>query len=238
MPLLHRHWQIPPQSTMYSVEVANEFGCKKSDSIQLAVVQPLRLITVQDTFVCKGNSVQLKVQGANAYQWINNTSGLNNANINDPVASPSSDIAYTVVGWDGYNCFRDTAIIKVAVKPLPSVKAESDVQMLAAESHQLTAIASPDVTKWLWSPDLYLSCTTCPSPVAQPRTPVDYIVTVKNQYGCMASDTVSVKLECSENFVFIPNSFTPNNDGKNDLFYIKGKGIGIIKSLLIYNRWG
>ena len=54
----------------------------------------------------------------------------------------------------------------------------------------------------------------------------------------MASDTLSVKLECSENFVFIPNSFTPNNDGKNDLFYIKGKGIGIIKSLLVYNRWG
>jgi gliding motility-associated-like protein len=178
------------------------------------------------------------VQGANAYQWINNTSGLNNTNINNPVASPSSDVAYTVIGWDAYNCFRDTAIIKVAVKPLPQVKAEPNVQMLAAESHQLTATASADVMQWLWSPDLYLSCTTCPSPMAQPRTPVDYVVTVKNQYGCTASDTVSVKLECSENFVFIPNSFTPNNDGKNDLFYIKGKGIGIIKSLLIYNRWG
>ena len=74
--------------------------------------------------------------------------------------------------------------------------------------------------------------------MASPRTPIDYIVTVKNQYGCMASDSVSVKLACSENFVFIPNSFTPDNDGKNDVFYIKGKGIGIIKSLVIYNRWG
>ncbi|MGN6163788.1 MAG: PKD domain-containing protein [Flavisolibacter sp.] len=228
----------PVQSTMYSVEVANEFGCKKMDSIQLTVVQPLRLITVQDTFVCKDNSVQLNVQGANAYQWINNTSGLNNTKINNPVASPSFDIAYTVVGRDAYNCFRDTATIKVAVKPLPYVKAEQDVQMLAAESHQLTATASSDVAKWFWSPDLYLSCTNCPSPIAQPRTPIDYIVTVKNQYGCTAADTVSVKLACSENFVFIPNSFTPNNDGKNDLFYIKGKGISIIKSLLIYNRWG
>jgi gliding motility-associated-like protein len=49
---------------------------------------------------------------------------------------------------------------------------------------------------------------------------------------------VRIKLQCSEDFIFIPNSFTPNNDGLNDLFYIKGKGIGIIKSLMIFNRWG
>ncbi|MGZ8558306.1 MAG: gliding motility-associated C-terminal domain-containing protein [Chitinophagaceae bacterium] len=78
----------------------------------------------------------------------------------------------------------------------------------------------------------------CPSPETKPRKPVDYIVTVKNRFGCAASDTVSVKLECAENFVFIPNSFTPNQDSKNDVFYIRGKGIGIIKSLLIFNRWG
>jgi gliding motility-associated-like protein len=228
----------PAQTTTYIAEVTNNFGCKKSDSLKLTVVQPFSLTMANDTFVCKTSSVQLKAQGAASYQWINNTNGLNNTQVANPIASPVADISYTVVGTDAYNCFKDTATIKVIVQPLPGVVAEPDIQMLAADSHQLTAVASNDVVQWLWSPKDYLSCTNCPSPVTTPKTPIDYTVTVKNQYGCAASDTVRIKLQCSEDFVFIPGGFTPNNDGKNDLFYIKGKGIGIIKSLLIFDRWG
>jgi len=228
----------PINSTTYSVEVTNSFGCKKSDSVKLTVVQPFSLSMTTDTFVCKGSSVQLKAQGAATYQWINNTSGLNNTQVNNPVTSPAADISYTVVGTDAYNCFKDTATVNVTVQPLPTVVAEPDVQMLAAETHQLIATGSADVVKWQWSPKDYLSCTNCPSPVTTPRTPIDYIVTVKNQYGCVASDTVKIKLQCSEDFIFIPNAFTPNNDGNNDVFYIKGKGIGIIRSLQIFDRWG
>ena len=228
----------PAQNAKYTVEVTNNLGCTKSDSIELTVVQPSKITMANDTFVCRGSGIQLKAQGTTLYQWINNVAGLNNTQVGNPIASPTSDITYTVVGSDSYNCFKDTASIKVIVQPLPSVIAESDVQMLAAETHQLIATASADVIEWLWSPDNYLSCTRCPSPLARPRTPIDYVVTVRNRYKCAASDTIRVKLECSEEFVFIPNSFTPNNDGKNDVFYIKGKGIGVIKSLVIYNRWG
>jgi len=42
---------------------------------------------------------------------------------------------------------------------------------------------------------------------------------------------------CSEG-IFIPNSFTPNNDGKNDVFALIGKTVDMVKSLRIYNRWG
>ncbi|MGZ8510142.1 MAG: gliding motility-associated C-terminal domain-containing protein, partial [Chitinophagaceae bacterium] len=47
-----------------------------------------------------------------------------------------------------------------------------------------------------------------------------------------------VAVECKDKCVQFPTAFTPNNDGKNDVFYIMGKGIGIIKSLIIFNRWG
>ncbi|WP_276501272.1 PKD domain-containing protein [Terrimonas pollutisoli] len=228
----------PIQTTKYVVDVTNGFGCTKRDSILLTVVQPFNMVMATDTFVCSGSNVQLNVRGANSYQWINSVTGLNNTQIPNPVASPVVNTVYTVVGSDAYNCFKDTLSVNVAVRPLPAVTAEPDFQMLAAETHQLRATASNDVVKWLWSPADYLSCASCPSPIAQPRRPMDYIVTVKNQYGCQASDTVGVRLECADNFVFIPTSFTPNNDGKNDVFYIKGKGIGIIKSLIIYNRWG
>ena len=228
----------PMQDTRYTVDVINQFGCKRSDSIDIKVVQPFNLVLATNAFVCAGNSVQLKADGASSYQWINNTQGLSNVQVANPLAAPVSNTIYTLVGSDAFNCFKDTAEIMVTVQPLPYVQAEPDFNMMAAELHQLQATASADVVQWLWSPETYLSCTDCPSPVASPRTPMDYVVTVKNQYGCQATDSVSISLACSEKFVFIPNSFTPNHDGKNDLFYIKGKGIGIIKSLVVYNRWG
>jgi gliding motility-associated-like protein len=180
----------------------------------------------------------LKATGASSYQWINSTTGLSTTQVGNPVATPVANISYTLVGSDPYNCFKDTAVVNVTVQPLPTVMGEPDIDMIAAETHQLTATASADVVSWKWSPDDYLSCTACPSPITTPRMPMDYVVMVKNQWGCAASDTVAVRLQCSDGFVFIPNTFTPNNDGKNDVFYIKGKGIGIIKSLIIYNRWG
>jgi hypothetical protein len=67
---------------------------------------------------------------------------------------------------------------------------------------------------------------------------MNYKVTVINSFGCTASDTVSIKLFCSESRIYIPNSFTPNNDGTNDRFSINGQGIRIVKYLGIYNRWG
>jgi gliding motility-associated-like protein len=38
--------------------------------------------------------------------------------------------------------------------------------------------------------------------------------------------------------VFLPNTFTPNGDGQNDIFYIRGRGIKTIKVFRIFNRWG
>ena len=43
---------------------------------------------------------------------------------------------------------------------------------------------------------------------------------------------------CKNANVFIPNTFSPNNDGSNDVFYVRGKGLDRVKSLRIFNRWG
>jgi len=43
---------------------------------------------------------------------------------------------------------------------------------------------------------------------------------------------------CDQSQIFIPNTFTPNADGQNDIFYPRGTGVSIIKSFRIYNRWG
>lgn len=228
----------PLVNTKYILTATNQFGCSNKDSVDITVAQPITITAPADTFICAGKPLQLKTSGATSYKWINNTSGLSNTTIANPTASLTADAQYTVVGYDNYGCFNDTATIKVAVRPLPAVNAGADVEVLANTEQQLKAIGSSDVVQWLWTPSDYLSCTNCAAPVTQPKTKINYVVTVKNQYGCEASDEIQIKLQCSQGFIYIPNSFTPNNDGKNDVFYIKGKGVGIIKSLKIFNRWG
>jgi hypothetical protein len=94
--------------------------------------------------------------------------------------------------------------------------------MISAAKPPLQAMGSNDVTYWKWTPATYLSCTSCSNPVCTPLTTSLYTVTVKNQYGCTAIDTMEVRLLCTEGKIRIPNGITPNGDGKNDVFMIMG----------------
>jgi gliding motility-associated-like protein len=228
----------PLINTKYILTVGNEFGCTSKDSVDITVARPFKITATKDASVCAGSFIQLKADGAASYKWINYTTGLNSTSVSNPTASPVTDVQYTVVGYDAYGCFTDTALVNLAVRPLPFVNAGPDVEVLANTEQQLQATGSNDVTQWNWSPPDYLSCDNCAAPVTKPKTKIDYVVTVKNQYGCAASDTVQVKLQCSQGYVYIPNTFTPNSDSKNDVFYVKGRGVGMIRSMKIFNRWG
>ena len=98
--------------------------------------------------------------------------------------------------------------------------------------------SSADVITWNWLPVDFLSCSKCASPISTPLKPVTYIVTATTQYGCTFSDTIAIKLTCSISQVYVPNIFSPNGDGKNDVFYIHGNGIKTVKFLQVFNRWG
>lgn len=228
----------PGVTTRYRVQVTTDKGCTNNDSVLITVAQPIQVQLPNAADLCKGASLQLNASGAAGYQWINNVAGLSNTAIPNPVAGPAINSVYTVVGTDVYACFKDTASITVTVRNLPTVSAGPDIQIQGNVPHQLSATGSSDVTSWLWSPADRLSCASCPSPIATPKMETVYTVKVSNQWGCTAADTLLVKLNCSSGQVHIPAAFTPNNDGKNDVFYIAGSGVKIIKYLRIYNRWG
>ncbi|MBI2282036.1 MAG: gliding motility-associated C-terminal domain-containing protein [Bacteroidetes bacterium] len=66
-----------------------------------------------------------------------------------------------------------------------------------------------------------------------------YSVIVNDGSGCAKADTINIddlKIDC-DYFVYLPNAFTPNGDGNNDIFFVRGKGIEAL-SVKIYNRWG
>ena len=226
----------PVVTTSYIVTVKDNTGCTSTGSQKITVVQPGKVNVGLDVAVCSGKTVQLNATGATFYQWILSTNDLTNTAINNPVASPLTTTTYTVTGTDEYKCFSDTASITVKILTLPTVSISPVQDILLGTQIPLTSITSSDVVAWNWSPADYLSCSNCPSPVSTPLSQKTYTLTVTNGNGCIASDVIILKLQCQENRVFIPGAFSPNGDGKNDVFSIMG--ISVVKNLIIYSRWG
>ena len=228
----------PLINTIYTVIAKNTFGCSNTNSVSIVVVHPGKVSIAPAAMVCIGNSVRLEATGAASYQWIQNTTGLSNTAIPVPSASPVVTTLYTVVGTDADNCFSDTGRIRVVVQPLPVVDAGPAALINAGTEHLLQTASSNDVIKWSWSPAQSLSCSDCASPVAKPTEPVVYTATVSNAAGCTASDSVSISLLCSDSRIFIPAAFSPNNDGVNDRFVMRGEGVRLVNHLSIFNRYG
>jgi gliding motility-associated-like protein len=226
----------PSVTTTYTLKAFDDIGCRNSKDLTVVVVPPGKIHVTPDTAICAGDTVYLHASGENIYKWINETAGLSNPGIGDPIAIPAVTTTYTVTGSDPYVCFTDMASVTIRVMPLPSVEAGPDVEIRAGETMRFNATGSSDVVKWEWAPATYLSCSNCASPMCSPLVSTTYIVKVRNQDGCHASDTITVKLDCEESRVAIPNAFTPNGDGVNDVFIIKG--ISVVKHLVIYGRWG
>ena len=91
-------------------------------------------------------------------------------------------------------------------------------------------------TSYTWSPSSGLSCTTCPNPSVSPDETTTYTVITTDSVGCVASDQITIYVDY-EYVIYIPNIFSPNGDGKNDILYVRGKGIKTLY-FAIYDRWG
>ncbi|KAA2240479.1 PKD domain-containing protein [Chitinophaga agrisoli] len=227
----------PVTNTQYVATASNAFGCSVTDTVNVTVVPVVQLATRPDTTLCVGGSVQLTASGAASYTWTPATY-LTAANINNPVSTPVQDITYTVTGVNDASCPSANQQVTLHVKPLPTVNAGPDQTVTAGTRVQLEASGSPDITQWEWMPGNGIDCPHCPFTQADVRQPGSYTIKVTNVDGCTNSDLVDIHLVCDRNEVYIPNAFSPNGDGQNDIFYPRGKGVNFIKSFRIFNRWG
>jgi gliding motility-associated-like protein len=225
-------------ATAYMVSGSSLQGCTATDTVVVRVVQPFAMQTEKGDTLCIGEIYQLSAFGAENYTWTPSV-GLNNASLSNPIATPNTTTTYRVIGSDNAGCFTDTGFVRIVVYPIPKFSIEEDVLKVAIGSNvPIITTNSPDITKWLWQPSNGLSCTTCPQPLASPRNDITYRAIASNPGGCTAEDRVTVTVICSDGNIFIPNTFSPNGDGSNDVFYPRGKGLATVKSFKILNRWG
>lgn len=229
----------PGATITYKVSGKTVFGCTNEDSINVKVQQPFKIDVSKDDTLCLGESVVLKATGADLYEWTP-AAYLDNANSGTPKSTPAASITYKVVGKDRLGCFKDEKNVKLKVYPKPEIEITNGESIIvqAGGSVKLLTKNSPDIINWKWYPSKWLSCDACSEPLAAPGDNITYRVTGSNEGHCEAHDDITISIICNNANVYMPNTFSPNHDGSNDVFYPRGTGLYSIKSFKIFNRWG
>lgn len=228
----------PLVSTQYVVTGTTALGCSNTDTINISVPQPFTITTLPDDSICIGQHTFLGVTGANSYLW-SPSAGLSSTTSPNPRAEPTVTTLYQVIGFDAFNCFTDTAYVNVGVGQYPIVNIGRDT--IYSTGTQITlapSVLNGPIRTWLWRPSTDLSCNNCATPIATIKENICYNVTATNIYGCAGSDTICVRAFCENSQVFIPNAFSPDADGINDILMVRGTGIRSVKSFRVFNRWG
>jgi gliding motility-associated-like protein len=115
----------------------------------------------------------------------------------------------------------------------------ADTSIPRLSSVELTSSAlGGTLTSWAWQPVRYVSCTDCPVTTAAPPYTLTYQLVARNENAC--TDTAYALVKTFTNgLIHMPNAFTPNADGTNDVFYVlAGAEARTIKDFSIFNRWG
>lgn len=124
-----------------------------------------------------------------------------------------------------------------------SVSLPEDITIEQGEEVELlTETNATKVTNYDWSPLEDLDCEDCPAPNASPDFSTIYVVTITDDLGCIASDSIHIDVlfSCTNGTILLPNAITPDGDGLNDDFgLLIPRGLDVLESnLLVFDRWG
>jgi gliding motility-associated-like protein len=238
---------IDTANIVYRVIGTSVFGCFDSLNVKVSVLDTNRNTISHDTDICYGGTALLVATSHSVFSNLDIPTftwfpvwALSAPDSAMTFANPSSTATYSVAIHENA-CWDDTLSVTVRVQPYPAIfiSANASTNIVAGTPVQLNAIVTnTPVQHYIWSPEGTLSCDSCFNPIATPTVNTTYTVTVTSIYGCTITDTISLGLYCDNSQIFIPNTFTPNGDGANDLFFVSGKGIKIITLMQVYNRWG
>jgi gliding motility-associated-like protein len=230
----------PLTTITYALTGRNAFNCIATDSVTITVQQPLKLTVVKADTICLGSTATIKASGTEKYTWYP-TLYIDNPNKAEVNIHPAKDtlMNYMLVGKDNRNCFSDTNYVKVKAYPIPKMEInQAEITINAGSSIKLQTTNSGDVTKWKWTPNKYLDNANSAEPTMIAKESITYVCVAANDGNCVTRDEVKIVVVCNSGNIFVPNTFSPNGDGNNDVFYPRGKGVYTIKNLRIFNRWG
>jgi len=216
-------------------------GCEDTRNVDINVTSPFAFEIDADDVICLDVPTGVEVIINNPvnynYQWTPANFIVSGANSSNPQIKITDDQVFTVKVTNkltGCSQTKDKQVI-AGDEVVVEVNAEPDLTIFEGESLDLFVIDPVSGSLYSWS-----NGDTGVTTTVSPKETTTYQVTVTDINGCTAVDIVTVTVrtaQCDETDVYIPNAFTPNNDGNNDIFRVRSNFIDELE-LIIYNRWG
>ncbi len=218
-----------------------------------------------DSSICYGETITATATGDfSSIQWQPAKLFSNSKNPNTNITIPHSQYIY-IDSKNKYNCsHRDSVFVYVQQKPyyygapdslLLFYNNEGNSQLASQKTNNLIAgqtynlnVKKIQGVNYLWSPMTYLSCSDCESPDVDLSCIqdeclnfpdyLDYQISMSDSLGCFSNDTTIHFNIIFDSKIALPEAFTPNDDGINDIAFVRGWGIKEFLEVKIFNRWG
>jgi gliding motility-associated-like protein len=226
----------PVANTSYTVTGAYN-NCTSTRSVFVRILPLPQVYAGPDTLICLGGSFQNPIIANGDMFWWNYTGGIDNPGSINPRFTPTRTYRYILSTRNLNGCTRvasDTVFVQVY--RAFSASAGDDKVIVAGQSIQLDG--SGGGSTFLWTPATGLNNTTALTPLASPVQTQTYLLRASDADGCYATDSVTVTVFKTQPDIFVPDAFTPNGDGLNDILYPTPVGIVKLNYFNVYNRWG
>lgn len=232
---------------MITIQYIDEFGCPTTEMVSIGNAS-FALTVLEEVSTCLGTPINITSQTSldmgieYSNQWTPTVDIVDAApDSSDITVNPPSDQTYQLVTTNEFGCSQ-TATAEVMVTDLSDfVISDTDRDTIfRGEFAQLTTSENDDFT-YLWEPAISLDDNTISNPEATPDETTTYTLTVTDGDGCTTTERITVTVltpECNKPFIFFPNAFTPNNDGFNDIVYLRAAFSVDEVFFMIYTRWG
>ena len=204
--------------------------CYYDDTFSVLIHDLPAPLAGSDTCVCEGASLQLgldSVDGA-TYFWL--PTGSTEA---QPTVQPSAGQSYILNVLDSNGCTGLDSVF-VCLNPLPEISAYNDTIIM--QGTEATLLASGG-TNYFWSSSIPINCPDCQQIQVSPDSSMLFYVFGEDSNGCTGTDSVLVSVEYFDT-LYVPNAFSPNNDGYNEVLYVRTFGLFEEINFQLFNRWG
>jgi gliding motility-associated-like protein len=225
---------IGTSGTYYIKGVDLSTGC--STDIQPVAVtvfaKPSISASGSATDICKGTTITLTASSpGNTVEWL----GFGTGNVF--TATPMADTTYLAVATAASGCM-DTASVSITVQPFKLTLTANPDPVLAGTNTTLTTSGTFTYNVLSWSPDVFFADQTAITQnIVVKDTSKSFTVIAQSTNGCLDTATLYVTVDPNLKDLFIPNSFSPNNDGTNDIFKVYGSSVRDV-TMRVYNQWG
>lgn len=216
----------------YTVTITDQTGCSIVATYSVGTLVEIEAEAGMDDTVCIATPIMLDGSGGGDYLWSPGTM-VSDSLIADPTVMPEDTTTYYLTVTIG-TCV-DVDSVTIFTYQTPPVDAGEDVQIPTGGSIDLNA--NGVVTDWTysWEPAEFLDNPDITNPLASPDETTTFYVTVVDDNGCTATDSIVVEVLPGIEF---PDGITPNGDGINDTWVIDNIDLFDDAIVEVYNRWG